>query len=350
MKTQDLPPAQHFPPIVPIRHLAIFVSLLVTFGAQIIVAGQSADVTSSASTVSRPVNSTDDDKRYRIGAGDVLDIKVFRKPEFDREGVRVDSRGMIRIPLVKVEIRAACRTEEELAAEITTLLKEYVREPEVIVQIKEYQAEPVAVLGAVRTPSRFQLQRRVRLLELMTFVNGPAENAGPTIQVVHMGTLASCASAPTPAGADESLTRQVDFYKLAETLRGDEKANPYLSAGDVVSIAKADEVYVVGNVVRPSSIPLNGPITVSRAIAMVGGTLIDSKKTEIHIVRQMPGSTEKQEILVNLEAINRHKAEDIVVVANDIIEVPASGGKRFLRSLLGAVVPAVTQLPVKVIP
>jgi polysaccharide export outer membrane protein len=352
MQPHDLPPVPHLLPIVPIRQLATFLGLLLTFGAQIIVAGQSADVISGASNISRPVNSTDDDKRYRIGAGDVLDIKVFRKPQFDREGVRVDPRGMIRIPLIKVEIRAACRTEDELAAEITTLLKEYVREPEVIVQIKEYQAEPVAVLGAVRTPSRFQLQRRVRLLELMTFVNGPADNAGPTIQVVHMGTLTSCETASTAAGSDdkESLTRQVDYYKLTETLRGYEKANPYVSAGDVISIAKADEVYVVGNVVRPSAIPLNEPITVSRAIAMAGGTLIDSKKTEIHIVRQLPGSTEKKEILVNLEAINRHKAEDIVVVANDIIEVPASGGKRFLRSLLGAVVPAVTQLPVKVIP
>src|SRR5437867_668292 len=39
----------------------------------------------------------DSDLRYRIGPGDVLDIKVFNKPQFNREGVRVDPRGMIRM-------------------------------------------------------------------------------------------------------------------------------------------------------------------------------------------------------------------------------------------------------------
>jgi polysaccharide export outer membrane protein len=146
------------------------------------------------------------------------------------------------------------------------------------------------------------------------------------------------------------LVNQVDYYKLTDTLRGEEQANPFVRAGDVISIAKADEVYVIGNVVRPSSIPLNEPITVSRAIAMAGGTLMDSKKSEIHILRQTPGNKDKQDIIVNLDAITRHKAEDVLVMANDIIEVPASGGKRFLRSILGAVGSSVAQLPIIAIP
>jgi polysaccharide biosynthesis/export protein len=290
--------------------------------------------------------------RYRIGPGDVLDIKVFNKPQFSREGVKVDPRGMIRMPLVKEEIKAACRTEDELAAEITTQLKEYVREPEVIVQIKEYLSEPVAVLGAVRSPSRFQLQRRIRLLELLTFVNGPTDNAGRTIQVVHMGPISSCGGSIKEDGNNlaESVASQVDYYKLSETLNGDEKANPYVRPGDVISIPAADYVYVIGNVIRPTSIVLTDTMTVTRAIAMAGGTAIDTKKSEIHVVRQTPGSTEKKEIIVNLEAINSHKAEDVVLMANDIVDVPASGTKRLFRSLMGAVIPSVGQLPVRVIP
>jgi polysaccharide export outer membrane protein len=282
----------------------------------------------------------------------VIDIKVFNKPQFSREGVKVDSRGMIRIPLIKEEIQAACRTEDELAGEITTQLKEYVRAPEVIVQIKEYLSEPVAVLGAVRSPSRFQLQRRVRLLELLTFVNGPTENAGRSIQVVHMGPLSSCAA--LSKAEDKSSTRSdalaIDYYKLSDTLKGDEKANPYVQAGDVISIQVADQVYVIGNVVRPTSIALTDTMTVTRAIAMAGGPAMDTKKSEIHIVRQAPGSTEKKDMIVNLDAINHHKAEDVVLLANDIVDVPASGGKRLFRSLIGAVIPSVGQLPVRVIP
>jgi polysaccharide export outer membrane protein len=292
------------------------------------------------------------DERYRIGPGDVLDIKVFNKPQFNREGVKVDPRGMIRIPLVKEEIKAACNTEDELAARVTTELKEYVKEPEVIVQIKDYQSEPVAVLGSVRTPSRFQLQRRVRLLELLTFVNGPADNAGRTVQVVHTGSSSVCeASTAVPnSTVADTLATQIDNYKLTETLRGEEKANPFVRPGDVISIAEADQVYVIGNVVRPTAIVLKESMTISRAIAMAGGTALDTKKTQIHIIRQTPDMSEKKEMIVDLDAINRHKAEDTILVANDIIDVPASGGRRLFRSFVSAVLPGVGQLPVRVIP
>jgi polysaccharide biosynthesis/export protein len=302
-----------------------------------------------ATASSTPYSRVESDQRYRIGPGDILDIKIFNKPQFNREGVRVDPRGMIRMPLIKEEIVAACQTETQLEAKITELLKEYIREPQVTVQIKEYQSEPVAVLGAVRAPSRFQLQRRVRLLELLTFVNGLSDNAGRTVQVVHMGPRVACDASAREAGP-ETVASVVDTYQLSDTLRGDEKSNPYVQAGDVVSIAVADQVYVIGNVVRPTAIALTEPMTVSRAIAMAGGTAMDTKKSAIHLIRQIPGTTDKKEILVDLEAINKHKAEDIVLVANDIIEVPASGGKRFLRSLMGAVIPSVGQMPVRVIP
>ena len=315
------------------------------YASQAATTGVSTPSTSPAPKVSAsPVAS--DEEQYRIGPGDILDIRIFNKPQFNREGVRVDPRGMIRMPLIKEEIVAACQTEEQLEAKITELLKEYIREPQVTVQIKEYQSEPVAVLGAVRAPSRFQLQRRVRLLELLTFVNGPTDNAGRTVQVVHMGPRIACGSSSNRDG-DTSL---IDSYQVSDTLRGEEKSNPYVQPGDVVSIAVADQVYVIGNVVHPTAIALTEPMTVSRAIAMAGGTAMDTKKSAIHIIRQTPGTTDKSEILVDLDAVNRHKAEDVVLVANDIIDVPASGGKRFLRSLMGAVVPSVGQLPVRVIP
>ena len=123
-----------------------------------------------------------------------------------------------------------------------------------------------------------------------------------------------------------------------------------MRAGDVISIAAADQVYVIGNVVHPTSIALTEPMTVSRAIAMAGGTAMDTKKGEIRIIRQTPGTVDKKEIRVDLEAINKHQAEDVLLVANDIVDVPASGSKRLFRSLMGAVVPSVGQLPVRVIP
>lgn len=287
--------------------------------------------------------------RYRIGPGDVLDIRVFNKPQFSRDSVRVDGRGMIRMPLIEGEIQAACRTEEELAKEITTNYLEYLQNPQVDVFIRDYQSQLVSVLGSVRTPTRFQLQRRVRLLELLSHAGGPSDNAGRTIQVVHTGTPSMCETSAQPE-AEESTTSVLDNYTLSETLKGEAAANPYVRPGDVISVSEAEQAFIVGNVLRPSVIPLKERITVSRAIAMAGGTMPDTKSDRVRIVRQPPGSTNKTEIFVDLKAIDKQKSEDIVLQAGDIVDVPTSGAKRLLRSLVGAVVPSVAQLPVRVIP
>jgi polysaccharide biosynthesis/export protein len=311
--------------------------------------------TPSASPVASPAATPVDvavkhaDERYLIGTGDVLDIRVFNKPQFSRDGVRVDGSGMIRMPLIEGEIRATCRTEQDLAREITERYKEYLRNPQVDVFVKEYQSQPVAVLGAVRTPSRFQLQRRVRLLEILSFVGGPADSAGRSIQVVHT-TLPDSNCSTKPAQSVPEEVASVDYYRLDATLKGEDQSNPFLRAGDIVSIAEADQVFIVGNVLKPSALPLKEQITVSRAIAMVGGTMPDTKSNRVRIVRQTPGTTAKTEIYVDLKAIEKRQAEDPVLQANDIVDVPTSEGKRFLRSIVGAFAPSVAQLPVRVVP
>lgn len=305
-----------------------------------------APSTGSPATAAGAASTDKAGGRYRIGAGDLLDIRVFNKPQFSRESVRVDSCGIIRMPFIEQDIRAVGKTERELSGEITELLREYLTHPQVDVFIKEYQSQPVAVIGAVRAPSRFQLQRRVRLLELLSHVNGPSDNAGRTIQIVHTASASGCESDETEL--DEATS--IDYYKLTDTLRGDEQANPYVRAGDIISIAEADQVYIVGNVTRPSALPLREPITISRAIAMVGGTLPDTKRDKIRIIRQAPGSTAKTEIFIDLKAIDRRQAQDIELIANDIVDVPTNSGKRLLKSFLGSVVPSIGQLPVRVVP
>ena len=83
-----------------------------------------------------PVQAQDD--RYRIGPGDVLDIRVFNRPQLSREAVRVEGSGMIRMPLIETEIQAACQTEGELAKEISTRYAKYYKNLQVDVFIKEY--------------------------------------------------------------------------------------------------------------------------------------------------------------------------------------------------------------------
>lgn len=290
---------------------------------------------------SAPLQSTE---RYRIGAGDVLDIRVYNRPQLSRDAVRVEGNGMIRMPLIEGEIQAACKTEGELAKEISTRYARYYRNLPVDVFIKEYHAREVALIGAVNEQGRYQMQRHIRLLELLTFAKGPSDKAGQTINIVRAPRQDICVSSSESAQTDGGFIS----LKLNDTLRGEDRANPFVEPGDIVTIPEAEQIYVVGNVYSPKSVPLKEPITVSRAIAMAGGPLRDSKTDRIHIVRQQAGG--QTEMYVNLSAIARKKADDLVLQPNDIVEVPESTGKSLIRSLLGAVAPSVAQMPVRVIP
>jgi polysaccharide export outer membrane protein len=286
-------------------------------------------------------------ERYRIGAGDVLEIRVYNRPQLSREAVRVEGNGIIRMPLIEGDIQAACKTEGELAKEISTRYARYYRNLPVDVFIKEYHAREVALIGAVNEQGRYQMQRHIRLLELLTFAKGPSDKAGQTINIVRGPRVDFCAQ-----GSDSSAMNHEGLVslKLNETLQGLESANPFVEAGDIVTIPDAETVYVIGNVYAPRSLPLKETITVSRAIAMAGGPLRDSKTDKIHIVRRTGASGSQSEFYVNLTAIARKKEDDMILQANDIIEVPESTGKSLIRSLMGAVAPAAAQVPIRVIP
>ncbi|HEU4713612.1 MAG TPA: polysaccharide biosynthesis/export family protein [Pyrinomonadaceae bacterium] len=328
-----------------LRDIQLFRGILILsllFCASVAVRSQEA-MSSNTNREDGPVNSA-----YVIGVGDVLDIRVFGKAQLTRDAVRVDDSGRIRMPLLEEQVQAACRTEADLAAEISSQYLKYVRKPQVDVFVREYNSLPVAVVGAVSKPGRFLLQRRLRLLELLTFAGGPSDRAGRGVQIVHAATVPVCESGKlTPISAVTAVVA----YELSEVLAGNEVSNPYVRPGDVISILEADQVFIVGNVIRPSSIALKEPVTLSRAIAMSGGVLPHTKMDQIRIIRQSTNnSSKKEEIIVDLNAIEKKRANDIALQANDIVDVPVSGGKRFLSNLVGGVVPAVTQMPVRVIP
>jgi polysaccharide export outer membrane protein len=331
--------------------LVAFVLGLVAYltpGFCMTVVGQQNSAPTATSEVAS-LKGTADDTRYRIGPGDVLAVVVRKAPELSG-AVRVDQRGMIRLPMIDGEVNAACRTESELATVIATLYLEYKNNPSVEVFVSEFQSRPVAVIGAVNTPGQFRLQRQVRLLELLSFAGGPSVAAGRVLNVIHTGGPSVCQHDASENEAVAAL-QGLGVFKLNDTLKGKEEANPFVQPGDIVSLPEADQVFVVGYVYSPRAISLKDkPITVSRAIAMAGGPQRDSKTSRIRIVRQTADGEKKQEILVDLKAIAREKAEDITLLPNDIVEVPSSTGKIILNALTGAVAPALSQLPVRAMP
>jgi protein involved in polysaccharide export with SLBB domain len=139
-------------------------------------------------------------------------------------------------------------------------------------------------------------------------------------------------------------------YNLSDTLKGNASANPYIRPGDLIKLPDAEQVFVVGNVPKPIAIPLNERLTLTRAIAMSGGTLANTKKDKVRILREQPDGLTKTEIFVDLNAINNHKASDVPLQAGDIVEVPAvTGFQKVIKSLLSTIVPTLNTLPVTVV-
>ncbi|HEV7374971.1 MAG TPA: polysaccharide biosynthesis/export family protein, partial [Pyrinomonadaceae bacterium] len=90
-----------------------WVIALLMFGLSHQASAQQAAVTPASQVQASAVVTASvkaSDTKYRIGPGDMLDIRVFNRPQFSRDSVRVDSGGMIRMPLIEGEIRAACLT------------------------------------------------------------------------------------------------------------------------------------------------------------------------------------------------------------------------------------------------
>src|SRR5436305_3640385 len=247
--------------------------------------------------------------QYRIGPRDILTIRVTAGrlvPELSMDAVEVDECG--RIPVLSVEqeeqneIQAAGKTRTELAEQLRLFYKKYKKNPQVMVLIKEYNSQPVAINGAIIKPGLFQMRRPVRLLELIQFyAGGPTERSGGSVQLARMANFNPCTST-----TDSANSIEFSVFELKDTLAGEEKSNPYLQPGDVITLPEAKEAYVVGNVLRPGPVLLKDDnLTVSRAVAMAGGTMPDTKMEKVHIIRVDANGGNRQEIPVDLAAVKK---------------------------------------------
>lgn len=307
-----------------------------------------------------PVEAKEDDTLYRIGPGDVIEVRVFGKPEMSKEA-RVDNLGRIRPVFIQEEISVACMTETQVARLLEEKYRKWLRSPQVDVFVKDYKSVPVAVIGAVTQPGRFQLQRRIRLYELLSQAGGASGNSGTKINIYRSREYNFCsqkaAIAPSPAENGSEATApakpadeaQLITLNLRDVMLGTAETNIYIEPGDIVNVPDADQVFLVGGVMRPGALPMRQALRLSEAIGMAGGFFTDVNKKSIRVSRQIAGSTAREIRTVNYEDIEKKKAEDPILQPSDLIEVPASATKGIARSLLGLIAPTAAQMPLRII-
>src|SRR5882724_4158110 len=125
-------------------------------------------------------------RNYLLGPGDVLDVRVFGQPDLNAMA-EVDSDGNISsLPFLETPIPARCRTEKQVQKDISLAYSKYLKNPQISVRISERKSrQPATITGGVRQPARIQMQRKVRLNELVAASGGFTERAAGTIQILH---------------------------------------------------------------------------------------------------------------------------------------------------------------------
>ena len=172
-----------------------------------------------------PAQAAVDDYTYLIGAGDLLNIIVWRNPELSMS-VPVRPDGKLAAPLVE-EIVAQGKTSTQLARDVEKQLGKYVRDPVVTVLVTAFvgpYSEQIRVIGEAARPQFLNYKKNMTLLDVMIAVGGLTDfAAGNNATILRTGD-----------GGKQYAVRLKDLVK-----RGDVSANVEMRPGDILVIPQS---------------------------------------------------------------------------------------------------------------
>jgi polysaccharide export outer membrane protein len=182
----------------------------------------------------------------------------------------------------------------------------------------------VSVLGEVSKPGVYPALGEQRLFDVISAAGGLGEKAGRTVTITHR--------------------KQPDkpvVVELARNIADSPERNVEVFPGDTVIVRRADIVYVVGDVARPSGFLMDhGSLTVLQAVALAGGTTPTSKLNDAKIIRKTQG--EMSETPIELKKILQAKTPDIPMQSDDILFIPTSATKVFGKRGIDAAIQMAT--------
>jgi polysaccharide export outer membrane protein len=265
---------------------------------------------------------------YLLAPDDRIFVTVQDLEEFKPEKIsRIDSLGNIQLPLLGT-VHVAGFTVEQVTGLVRDRLKRILIAPEVNVTLAEFRNQPVSIYGEVEHPGVQQIHGRLSLVEVLSLAGGISPNAANVVKITRpkaTGTL------PLPAVTSDATGEfWIGEVDLASLLQAKTPAsNIDLLPQDVVTVPKADIVYVVGAVRKAGGFMLNERqnVTVLQALALSEGTEKFAATTRARILRQKPGTSNRDQILVNLKALLSGKSPDQSLLPGDVLYVPPSGAK-----------------------
>ncbi|MBK8466514.1 MAG: polysaccharide export protein [Chloracidobacterium sp.] len=162
-------------------------------------------------------------KEYRLGPSDMISVEVFGQcPDYCKTGITVPPNARISYPLIREGIMVAGKTVEQVAAEITKKLDEFIIDPKVSVTLDKAMATRFAVMGNVATPGVRVMDRKVSVYEAILDAGGVTKNGDRNkVYIVSYGK-------------DQRLTRKMVSLSAMESGKAD---MVFLNPGDQVFVA-----------------------------------------------------------------------------------------------------------------
>ena len=284
---------------------------------------------------------------YTLGPGDQVNIRVVDLEEFADRSVRIDPNGFIDLPLIG-RIQASGLTIDQLKDTLSTKLGRYINSPQISLNLSENQNQTVSVLGSVNLPGIHPLPGPRRLLDVLSLAGGAKPDAGSRVILTRQmkwGALPVTGSKVDGTGNFSTVSLSLDDLLDAKT----PAENIFIRPGDVVSIPKADLIYVVGDVKRAGGFPLSSHPTISilQALSLAEGMDHDASPKRSKIIRPSPGGDGKpKEIPVDISKILSGQTPDTPLFANDVLFIPSSAVKSGSRRAAEAILQAATGIAV----
>jgi polysaccharide biosynthesis/export protein len=275
---------------------------------------------------------------YLLGPDDQLDISGPELSEGDNKPVRVDGDGDIQAPLVG-RVHVAGLTVQETEQQLNKVLSKYIRHPQAVVTVAEVRSQPVSVLGAVNTPGVHQVQGHKTLLEMLALAGGIRSDAGYSVRITRQlewGCIPLPKAEFDPSGhfsvAELNLKRIMEAKNPGENIQ--------IFPHDVISVPKAEMVYVIGEVKRSGGFVLGEHQTMSvlQVLSLAEGLNGTADARHARILRLKRDADQREEMAVDVKDVLNGKKADIALRADDILFIPGSTGKKAaLRAVEAAI-------------
>lgn len=273
-----------------------------------------------------------------LGTGDTVRVKilgrVFAAP------LKLDDDGRLWLD-ARTPFEARCRTAQELREVIARSLSPAAAGA-LEVEVVELQSAPLTVAGAVNSPGDFHVKRSLNLQQSLMLASGAAESSGDVLFVLR--GVSPCSDEPTRTGRYGASTFGVTAYNLGEADEGLTTPAQPLGPGVVVYVPEHDTAFVAGEVARPAVINVQQGLTLTDAIRIAGGTTGGVRRDRVRLLRLLPGGVSYQEFILDLGEIERKQVGDVILRANDIVEIESAGSRApsmsaFARLLQGLASP-----------